>query len=332
MYFGNDRGPDLSNRQHEAARQLQLDGVLQRIPLCETSELKLVVIPPGEFVMGTTTEQLDDLARESNMHSEFRKHETPTRQVSIPQAFLLGQTEVTVEQFRLFVQDTGHRTDAEKNMGWGVDDGRWQQRKGFYWDNAGTFVIHDQHPASNLSWFDACAFCNWLNTKSLKVGGRTVRFRLPVEAEWEYACRAGSPGLWSYGSDSSRHADFAVSDSNQPQTVASRRPNGFGLHDMLGNESEWCLDVFARYESTADRVLVDKAYVTSAKNELANARRVQRGGTFSFPAIRQRSASRIGGNPHAPAQGAFRILGEFVESQTLVGMKWEPNASECRRE
>ena len=216
---------DAAKRQLAAASTLQLDDVLQTIPLGGNTELKLVVIPAGQFVMGTTAAQLAELNRNAEQPLEFLSQEMPSRTVTIPQPFLLGQTEVTVGQFRVFVKESGHQTDAEKHEGWGVENNGWYRRPGFNWQNMGGFIVGDQHPAGNLSWHDARAFCDWLNSKSHKFGGRRIHFRLPVESEWEYACRAGSADLWFFGPDGSRLADFAVVESNRPQTVGSRRPN-----------------------------------------------------------------------------------------------------------
>ena len=306
-------GTEIAEKQREAATELRLDDVVQNVPLSGTVDLPLVVIPAGEFLMGTPDEQFDDLSRAGAETSDIRPQESPTRVVTISRPFLLGQTEVTIGQFRVFVNETAHRTSAEKTMGWGVVDGGWFLRPGFFWDNAGDCVIAEQHPASNISWHDARTFCDWLNHKSHSIGGRRIRFRLPVEAEWEYACRAGSPDLWFFGSDASRIAQFAVAGSNRPAIVRSRRPNNFGLYDMLGNESEWCLDLFGPYDALPARIIVDESYVLSAANDDILSRRVQRGGTFSFPAIRQRSASRVAGDPDSPAQGAFRVLGELLD-------------------
>ena len=113
------------------------------------------------------------------------KTEHPQHRVRITQAFYLGTHHVTVGQFRRFVADDDYKTDAEKDGkgGFGTDDeGHWARKPEYTWRNPG-FAQTDEHPVVNVSWNDATAFCQWLSRKE----GNT--YRLPTEAEWEYAYR-----------------------------------------------------------------------------------------------------------------------------------------------
>ena len=105
--------------------------------------------------------------------------------------FWIGQTEITVGQFRQFAEDTDYRTDAEKSAGYGVVNDHWVLQPGFSWKNTGAQPLTDDHPVCNLSWNDAAALCKWLTSHESK-GGKSTKYRLPTEAEWEYACRAGT--------------------------------------------------------------------------------------------------------------------------------------------
>jgi formylglycine-generating enzyme required for sulfatase activity len=183
-------------------------------------------------------------------------------EVRITRPFYMGAHEVTIGQFRRFVEETGYLTEPERDGtgGYGVDlktkawsDGR---RKEYSWRDPG-FPQRDDHPVVNITWADAVAFCAWLSRKE----GRT--YRLPTEAEWEYACRAGTTTRYSFGDDPEllpkyantydasgarefpEWAKWAVKgDDGYPFTapVGSFLPNAFGLYDMHGNAWEWCSD------------------------------------------------------------------------------------------
>ena len=107
----------------------------------------------------------------------------------ITRPFYLGVTEVTRGQFRRFVDDAGYQTEAEKDgkggCGWNEETKKFEQNPRYTWQNPG-FEQTDEHPVVNVSWNDAQAFIGWLSRKE----GKT--YRLPTEAEWEYACRAGT--------------------------------------------------------------------------------------------------------------------------------------------
>ncbi len=99
----------------------------------------------------------------------------------------------------------------------------------------------DDYPVVNVSWDDAKAFCDWLTRKEGK------KYRLPTEAEWEYACRAGTQTRWSFGdneSDLGDNAWFSVNSNDQTHAVGQKRPNAWGLSDMHGNAWQWCEDWF----------------------------------------------------------------------------------------
>ena len=127
----------------------------------------------------------------------------------ITKPFYLGVYEVTVGQFGKFVSDTGYKTDAERNkdfegaFGFNAATGKFEQNKGYSWRQVG-FPQGDDHPVVNVSHNDAVAFCAWLSRKE----GQT--YRLPTEAEWEYACRAGTTTRYYHGDDPE-----GLSDSGQ---------------------------------------------------------------------------------------------------------------------
>ena len=204
---------------------------------------EMVSIPGGTFRMGDVSGEGDD-------------DEKPVHGVTVP-AFMMGKYEVTVGQFRRFVEATDYRTEAERNAD--AKDGcriytgdSWSWTWGRSWQNPG-YAIDDKQPVDCVSWNDAQAYIAWLTEQT----GES--YRLPSEAEWEYAARAGSTTIYHYGNVESQlclyanHADTSTdfnwrnkscSDGvgNRTATVGRYRPNAFGLYDMHGNVNEWVQD------------------------------------------------------------------------------------------
>ena len=191
---------------------------------------EMVSIPGGTFRMG-------------DLGGAGWDNEQPVHSVTVP-TFNLGRHEVTVGRFRAFVEATGYRTDAEKNADGHAGcfseqwEGNWDWVPNRSWRDPGYPVAEDQ-PVTCVSWNDARAFVDWLNETS---GGN---FRLPSEAEWEYAARAGTTTEYSWGNDiGSNRANCAdCGDSwDYAAPVGSFPANPWGLHDMHGNVWEWTED------------------------------------------------------------------------------------------
>jgi formylglycine-generating enzyme required for sulfatase activity/serine/threonine protein kinase len=216
------------------------------VPITRAMGMAFRKIPAGEFEMGSNSGDGD---------------ERPKHKVRITRPFELGATEVTVGQFRRFVDDAHYQTDAERTRkgAYGWDEAR----KDFARDPKYTcwkpgFSQTDDHPVVNVTWNDATMFCAWLGRKEGKA------FRLPTEAEWEYACRAGTTSRFSFGDDPESLAEVgnvwdataagrkiaggkAVKASDGyvfTAPVGRFRPNAWGLHDMHGNVWEWCSDQY----------------------------------------------------------------------------------------
>jgi formylglycine-generating enzyme required for sulfatase activity len=244
--------------------------------------------------------------------------------VRITQPFYLSAHEVTVGQFRRFVTATGYKTDAEKDgeggSGWNETEGKFEGRKPQYsWRNPG-FSQTDEHPVVNVSWRDAVAFCEWLGRQD---GGT---YRLPREAEWEYACRAGSTNAFWNGDDVESLATIGnIMDAsakakwrNYPNLsyversdgfvftspVGNYPSNGFGLYDMHGNVWEWCSDWYGAYPDVS---------VSDPEGPIEGSRRVFRGGGWSNVAANCRSAVRSWNAPsHRRFDLGFRLALSFV--------------------
>ena len=263
-------------------------------PITNTLGMRLAPIPTGEFLMGSSDdEDADD-------------DEKPRHTVRITRPFYLGTTEVTVGQFRRFVEATRYRTEAERNgrggRGWNEARATFEVDPKYTWRDPG-FPQTDEHPVTNVSWNDAVAFCEWLSTKEATI------YRLPTEAEWEYACRAGTTTRYSSGADPETLAGVGnVADGTARAkfpnwtTIAARdgyiftapvgtfRANAWGLHDMHGNVWEWCRDGYdGRYyqQSPGD----DPTGPSQA------SRRVYRGGSWADDPRYARSPRRVGVKP-----------------------------------
>ena len=236
-------------------------------------------IPAGSYLMGDAV-------------GDGEASERPTHRVRL-KAFQLGQYEVTRTEFGRFVAATGYRTDAERDKAPGcstVDlaSGRWALHAGYSWRDPG-FEQSDAHPVVCVSWNDAQAYIAWLNRQTHR------HYRLPSEAEWEYAARAGSTAKYPWGADPNAGCTYANGQDQTPlpgaawhwqqpmqcrdgyfytAPVGSYRSNGFDLHDTTGNVSEWVEDC---YHPNYDGAPADG----SVWRSVDCAQRVARGGSWS---------------------------------------------------
>ncbi|MEZ0274794.1 MAG: formylglycine-generating enzyme family protein [Roseimicrobium sp.] len=194
--------------------------------------MKLVRIEPGSFVMGQDGPPSDyRMVKHPARFDDADWDEKPAHKVTISTPFHIAATEVTLGQYRQFKPEHGKGEDTD--------------------------------PVTEVSWNDATAFCEWLSAKE----GRT--YRLPTEAEWEYACRAGTTTLFHTGDalpegfhkwhrdtvvrkrffpDDKLPAEYQPASSKASLKVAQTPPNAWGLYDMHGNVSEWCADWYGPYE------------------------------------------------------------------------------------
>ncbi|MCX6906637.1 MAG: SUMF1/EgtB/PvdO family nonheme iron enzyme, partial [Verrucomicrobia bacterium] len=229
-------------------------------PFVTSIGMELLYIPPGEFLMGSTPEEQAWAKANKLPEKEVKREGDQPRKTTIKQGFWMGKTEVTVGQWKLFVAATGYQTDAEKK---GYADSAttgpgkpWVPRvPGVSWKDPNFgFKLKDNHPACCISWNDAVAFCEWLNEREQKSGRLPpgYKVRLPGEAEWEYACRAGKQTKFWWG-ETKEGGDNRLNWSGTADGFefvspvdhyGARGRNKFGLADMLGNVREWCLDAF----------------------------------------------------------------------------------------
>jgi len=236
--------------------------------------MPLLRVAAGNFEMGMLDEHRIKLEHKFSAYQrEIHDYvERPSFPVHLSRDFYLGATEVTVGQFRQFVEATGYQTDAERAGKAHIfhpaaerDLDRFALEPGASWRAPG-FEQTDSHPVTCVSWRDAMAFCKWLSRKE------DAAYRLPTEAEWEYACRAGGKtpycsgnepdGVYAHGNvadaaiyavypqDVLRQRTVALKPSEGDGHVftapaAALEPNAWGLYDMHGNLWEWCGDRYS---------------------------------------------------------------------------------------
>lgn len=253
----------LSVVQIRTAHKLRLP-LTTEIALGRGVSMKFVLIPAQTFMMGSAI-SAEETAKRFGGRAAWFKDEHPSRLVEITKPFYLGIHEVTNAQYGAFRQGHSNRY-------------------------AGKPVIY-------VSWAEAQEFCLWLS----HIAGRPCR--LPTEAEWEYACRAGSTSVFPWGDKiTGEHCNFADKSTSAPwrhktvddghrirAAVGSYTPNAFGLYDMIGNVSEWCADWYGKnyYRSSC---------CVDPKGPPRGAHRVVRGNSWSNPP--GRSANRSSCFPH----------------------------------
>lgn len=307
------QGPQLAMAPFslETARERQLQWARQiKVAPQRTNSIgvKLSLIPPGEFTMGSPS---SEEGRDAN--------EGPAHKVRLAKPYYMSVEEVSIAQFTKFVTDANYQTEAEKaaadearasdwdrlrelgrqfggfGRGRGGPGGRGpsgppgpppggnnnnqgnnnnnqggsgNKPKILTWKNP-PFAVTKESPVVNVSWNDATAFCKWLSKKE------GIEYRLPTEAEWEFAARAGTTTRFYHGDEPGplgMHAWYSANARQMPHPGSQKKGNQFGLVDMLGNVWEWCGDNQGSY--TADKV-TDPTGPSTGKD------RVVRGGGFA---------------------------------------------------
>ncbi len=271
----------------------------------------MVFIPAGTFLMGSPESEAGRFSPETQ------------HQVTISRSFWMSQYEVTVGEFRRFVTATGYQTEAETSGGGYVvvTDGSWEEKTDANWQNP-YFSQEDNHPVVLVSWNDALAYCNWLSKEEGLTPAYTISeenvtwnreangYRLPTEAEWEYACRAGTTTPFNTGNNiTTNQANYngnypyngnAKGEYRERTTAAgSFAPNPWDLYDMHGNVWEWCWDWFGDYSSESQ---IDPMGAVSGTFH------VLRGGGWVYYGQFMRSAFRDDGTPSFRDNfGGFRL-------------------------
>jgi len=227
------------------ADDTKFESYTEKIPGSSVS-FDMVAIPGGEITIGSPD---NEAGRDKN--------DLAPRKVTV-KPFYMGKNEVSWQEYILYV--FGEKEEIEKEKKDGIT--RPTKPYGSVYRDRG----EKGFPAIGMSQHSAVYFAKWLSWKTGK------QYRLPTEAEWEYACRAGAETPYFWGADASKAGDYGWSKENsedQTHPIGKKQPNKFGLYDIVGNVSEWCLQ------------------------DDTNAPAVTRGGAFTEPVAKMRSASRM---------------------------------------
>lgn len=251
-----------------------------RLPI----EPDMVAVPAGKLIMGSPKTEPGRYSNEGPQHEVFIA------------SFAISRTEITVGQFRLFVQDKDYhggkefQTAAEENEKgcwiWNEEKKQFERIPQRNWKSPG-FHQHDEHPAVCVSWDDAQAYVQWLLKKTGK------QYRLPTEAEWEYVARAGTTTVYWWGDNIGKNNAVCGNcgsqwDGKQTAPVGSFKFNAFGVYDTSGNVWEWTQDCW--HDDYTNAPTNGTAWLEKDNGDCS--RRVVRGGSWGFDPLDLRSAGR----------------------------------------
>jgi len=247
-------------------------------------EVEFMPVPAGHFMMGS---------------NEGDEDERPVRRVEFKRPFWMAKTEVTNQQYAQYLQFT--------ELYWPE---QWKEKglkeKRNLENNEVPMPQGAEYPVCYVGWDDAMKFCKWLTKKERRRGRlpEGYEYTLPTEAEWEYACRAGTTE--SYAGNVDAMAWYKKNSSGRTNPVGQKKPNAWGLHDMHGNVWEWCADDwYASYTNAPvngsqrgdahDEYEVDRSRIDEDGNAYrlhSPEHRVVRGGSWSYSVLACRSANR----------------------------------------
>ena len=242
----------------------------------------MVLIPRGTFKMGSPTDEADR-----------NENEGPQHEVTVD-SFYMCTTETTIGLFLAYYQETSTTKKGLEAIEEAKQKAEEYKAKGIDAVTGPTPVYGDmtmgyskKHPAIGMTWHNATIFCKWLSIKTGK------KYRLPTEAEWEYACRAGGTGAFGSIEDPEKIGEYARFDDNsdgETGEVAKKKPNPWGLYDMLGNVCEWVHDF---YNPTAYEEAAKKSPCVNPKGPETGKVHVARGGDYTCTPDALRCAARV---------------------------------------
>ena len=256
-------------------------------PPSDPREPEMMFIKGSHFMMGSPD-------------SEIGRREDEGQHVLTVKSLYMGKTEITVGEFKRFVQETKYRSTAEKNgrgcRVWSRIANKWMEQRSINWKKPG-FNQTDQHPVVCVSQLDALAYANWLSNVTGK------KYSLPTEAQWEYAARAGSQvaRYWGENADQACLAENVLDQAGGNEypghrkhncydgfvytaKVGSYRDNRFGLKDMLGNVREWTCSAYSKNYDGSEQRCAPSGHT---------GMKVLRGGSWINTKLSTRSATRI---------------------------------------
>jgi formylglycine-generating enzyme required for sulfatase activity len=240
-------------KKNMTSEQLELSD-----PIVNSVGMVFVPVPAGEFQMGTPIQKPNK--KKPKQKPKLKGPDMPQHMVKITRPFYFGVCEVTQQQYEAVMGESP-------------------------WAGKPLIKVGPNYAASYITWNKANEFCKKLSEQE------ACQYRLPTEAEWEYACRAGTQTTYSFGDDSGQLADHGWFDENaykqdnqHPHIAGQKTPNPWSLFDMHGNVWEWCQDRYGDYTNQE---------ATDPQGPEKGRRRVWRGGSFADARVNTRSATRI---------------------------------------
>jgi formylglycine-generating enzyme required for sulfatase activity len=311
-----DRLPKVEPAQHK--------GYSETIPGTKL-KFDMMPIPGGTYLMGSPKTE------KGRQPDEGPQHPVAVR------PFWMGKCEVTWDEYDAYWKEE-IRNEGEKKPETGKGADAITRPTPPYADE--TFGLgREGQPVLCITHHAALEFCYWLSKKTGKA------YRLPTEAEWEWACRAGTTTAWSFGDDPAKLGEYAWfvrnssppgEDSPLPHKVGEKKPNPWGLHDMHGNVAEWCLDHYRKdfYQTfPLDKVTLSPVLLPTA----TRFSHVVRGGSYLDPALATRSAARRGSDkswirldPQRPQSIWWLTSAEFVGFRVVRAVEEQANLKGIR--
>ncbi|MBN1250987.1 MAG: formylglycine-generating enzyme family protein [Bacteroidales bacterium] len=261
------------------------------------AQAQMVLVEGGTFKMGRDTKK--DIVEGAEFKNELPRHDVTLN------SFMIGKYEVTVKEYKEFVKATGKKMPSSPDSAWFAEH---PDTKLYYpLSKSQWWGWKDYYPMHNVTWYDAVEYCNWLSEKNglekcYKIAGENTTcdfskngYRLPTEAEWEFAARGGNKSKGYNYSGSNNLDDVAWYDETTglkgPMKVGTKKPNELGIYDMSGNVWEWCNDYYSgSYYSISPK--------DNPKGAGQNIHRVIRGGSWHYRSQLARIADRDGPYPH----------------------------------
>ena len=271
--------------------------------------MKFVLIPPGEFDMGSTAEEIARVMKEG-WTADQAAIEGPRHRVKISRAYYLGMYEVTQKEYLQVMGVNPSNFSGNGTPGFAFQPPLDPKELPGRVSDLKKVVGKDtsRYPVEMVSWNEAMEFCRKLSELPAE---RAVHrtYRLPTEAQWEYACRAGTTTRWCSGDDEAELAAYAWFNTGMPHPVGEKKPNAWGLFDMHGNVWEWCGDWFSK-------TYYKESPAADPTGPSDGPAKMTRGGVWKYKPVSCRSASRERKNAGYRAPGiGFRVLIELEETK-----------------
>ena len=265
--------------------------------------MKFVLIPAGEFMMGTTQDEISQTLKQVRADAVVHRQmpsEAPSHRVRIRRPFYMGMYEVTQGEYERVM---GANPSSFSAKGKGSEKVAAQDTSA--------------QPVESLSWESATLFCQKLSALPREKAATRV-YRLPTEAEWEYAARAGSTAKWCFGDNAATINEYAwlsAASGGRTHQVGQKKPNAWGLYDTVGNVCEWTMDWYGQ-EYYGQSTTADPTGPATGRF------RSLRGGSWSSSPLRSRSAFRFCSPPTSVSdEVGLRVLCEIAEKPTVGSVR-----------